>query len=163
MRLAPALLVLLAALTVPLAMAYCTPADVLARYDETTLARLTGDPAGQTIDEGVLADAVADAGALMAPYVRARYPGVALGASEPTLRALATEATYLELAKRRPLGQTRDEREAAASLLRRLTQIADGTVALELPDDADPDAGFIDPAGAFRSNPRRFGRRDWRR
>lgn len=155
-------LLLLAALVAPAAMAYCTPGAVEERYDAGTLARLTGDPSGQAIDGDVLAGAVRDFGAVMAPYVRARYPGVDFGPDEPTLAAINAEGALLQLGLRRPLGQTKDEREASAALLRRLTQIADGTVALALPPDAAPNAGFIDPDTAWRSNPRQFGRRTWR-
>jgi phage gp36-like protein len=142
-------------------MAYCTPADVAETYDAKTLAQRTGDPTGVTVDADKLESAVDGFASIMAPYVRGRYPAVDFGQAEPTLKTINVEGAWLDLAKRKPLGLSKDERDQRADLLRQLRDIAGGGLALTLPDAVDPDVGSIDPATAFRSNPRQFGRRTW--
>lgn len=143
------------------AMPYCSAADVEAKYDAFQIAQRTGDPTGAAIDAGKLNAAVVDFSDLMAPYVRTAYPDVAFGTAEPTLNAIATEGSYLELAKRRPLGMSATEREDYQALFRRLIEIATGRMTLVVPVGQVDPLPAIETADAWRSNARQFGRRAW--
>lgn len=170
LRLAGALLALLIALAgaAPPAdaaptdadMAFCTLADVTAKYPARTLAQRLGDAAGVVIDDGKLQDDINAFAAVMAPYVRERYGDTDFGTAEPTLNAMNVEGAFLETGKRKPLGLTDQERSDLKDLMQRVRDIARGHVALVLPAaEEDQDAAAqLSAEGQFWAPERLFGR-----
>lgn len=120
-------------------MAYATTSDLIERFGEAELIKLTDrvQPYSQAIVQSVVDQALADADAEIDGYLAARYT-LPLAQVPPLLKRLACDLARLFLHDDRPTDAVKDN---AAQARKTLTDIAKGTVAL--PDQT----GAATPSG----------------
>ena len=78
-------------------MAYCRREDLLLEMTEADLAKLTGDPAGQTIDYDRVDNAITNALILINAYLYDRYPVPFVDPVDPLIRKIAIDFTVANL------------------------------------------------------------------
>jgi phage gp36-like protein len=111
-------------------MSYCTEAQLIDRFGEATLIRLTdrGDPPAGTIDAAVVDRAVADTDALIDGYLKGRY-ALPLSETPALLTDLALVIAIYKLHVHVAEDKIRRDYEDA---MRTLREIAAGTVRLDV-------------------------------
>lgn len=116
-------------------MIYAQPSDMIARYPNRDLVQLTNeDPTQTSIDEGALAQALADASAEIDGYLESRF---ALPLNDPpaVLARLACDIAIYRLQALRPLHDLAEARKRYDDAVGLLTRVADGTITLGLSTD----------------------------
>jgi phage gp36-like protein len=124
-------------------MAYATPEDLVARFGEQEMVRLT-TPAGQDLD-GVVAEtaerALADASAMIDSYVRRRYR-TPIDVTPAEISRVCLDIARYDLSTgdgKLPSEETKDRYKQAMDWLR---DIAVGKVVLELDEVAPGDESY---------------------
>lgn len=121
-------------------MTYATQADMIARFGEEDLIRLTdrADPPLEAIDATVLAAAQADAAATIDSFVASRYT-LPLSPAPRVLSGVECDLTWFNLQRGRV---TEDTQKRYDNAMRYLAKVSDGKVSL------GPDASNALPAEA---------------
>ncbi len=124
-------------------MAYATPQDLVQRFGEQEIVRLT-TPGGQDLD-GVVTDtaeaALEDASATIDSYVRKRYR-TPIDVELPEIRRVCLDLTRYDLSTgdgKQPSEETRERYKAAMDWLR---DVASGKAVLELDEVAAGDESY---------------------
>ncbi|BCW89964.1 hypothetical protein sos41_31320 [Alphaproteobacteria bacterium SO-S41] len=123
-------------------MTYATKQNLIDRFGETELARLTDKAAATTIDDTVIERALTDADAKIDGYVSARY-AAPLAPVPPLVNQIATAIARYYLWED---GAPEHVRKGFEDALSDLKRIADGTVVL--PGAAAAAAGASAPGSA---------------
>lgn len=148
---------MLAAATPP-AMAYCTPDDVEEAYTTQTIAELTGDAQGQSVDTEKVQRAIDTYGAHMEMHLRMQHPDNPFDIDNQYLNALNVEGAYIELQKKTPGGLDEQLQRAEKRLDDILMRIAAGQMQILDPDqetDAE-DGALLDPDDLVDAPDRHF-------
>lgn len=120
-------------------MAYAQPSDMIARYPNRDLVQLTNeDPTQTTIDQDVLAQALADASVEIDGYLESRF-ALPLGDPPAVLTRLSCDIAMYRLQALRPLHDLAEARRRYEDGVALLMRVADGTLTLGLsPDNHEP-------------------------
>lgn len=122
-------------------MPYATQQDLVDRFGADELVQLTNRAGGATIDAAVVAKALADADALIDPYLAGRY-AVPISPAPPLLVKLCADVARFFLHGK---AASESVRQAYDDALKMLAEISRGLASL--PGAAAP-AGSASPAGS---------------
>lgn len=134
---------------------YCTQQDIEDRKGSEKLARLAGDPSGQTIDAARVSSAIEEFAADINAAVRKRYPDLPFDATHKLLNGLNIQGAWLLLVRDGDRGWTDDDRDEWKMLLQQLKDIATGLIDLRSDTEEQEEEAA---KGFFSSNRRLFGR-----
>lgn len=115
-------------------MPYAAYTDIEARYPARDLVALT-DPNNQSIQTGVIAQALADASVEIDSYLESRFTLPLVDPPAVLNLHCCTIAMY-RLQSLRPLHDLEDARKRYDDVIKFLTKVADGTLTLGLSPDA---------------------------
>lgn len=110
---------------------YCTQADLETRFGADEILQLTDRDADGAADDGVLAGAIADAGATIDTYLAKRYD-LPLAEVPPALTRIACNLVRYALHKEDPPDRVSDANKEAMTFLR---DVAAGRAVLDIAGD----------------------------
>ncbi len=123
-------------------MAYCTQADIIKLVQEATLAQMTDDTAGVTVDAAKVTEAIAKADALIDGYLTGRYT-VPLTTVLVIIRSASIDIAVYELYSRRgERGVPENVTDRYKNAIKTLTEIQRGNILLGV---AAPDSQTSNP------------------
>lgn len=121
-------------------MAYCTQSDILESLDEDVLIQLTDDDDAGVVDADKVTRAIADADEEIDAYLAVRY-SLPFGTTPNLVRKYSVDLAICNLYARRQ-GAPEDRADRCEQVRKDLDKIAQGKMALDVPDPAqDDDAG----------------------
>ncbi|MCH8029077.1 MAG: DUF1320 domain-containing protein [Candidatus Dadabacteria bacterium] len=127
-------------------MAYSVQADIEKSLPTATVALLTDDVNGTTIDVAVLNEAVADADETIDAYLRSRYT-VPLNPVPAIIKKLSVDLAIWELYTRRPESETpEDVKTLHADALKLLKDVQAGRAQIGAPEETD------EALGSYKTN-----------
>lgn len=136
-------------------MSYCTQADLESRKSTKSIAELTGDADGETVDAAKVTRVIEDFAERMNNAIRVKYPALPFDSTNKFLNGLNVEGAYLLLEKDSYDGWTEENLSSWKLILADLNAIASGKIDLKT-ETADEEDDHVE--GTFSTRPRIFGR-----
>ncbi|MBO8183328.1 MAG: DUF1320 domain-containing protein [Archaeoglobus sp.] len=131
---------------------YCTIDDIKAKYGTENLARLTGDPSGQNIDEEKINSLISEVSDVMNGYIGKQY-NLPLSSIPGILRKICVDLVWLELKKSSKAIISDQDQRTHDAMMKMLRDISEGKLILQINTTVTPK-----PEVTFQFKPRLFGR-----